>query len=43
MIDKRNRFAYAGMAAVVMGLGLLCRKISDVLPDISMQATHCGR
>ncbi|MCY8512237.1 DUF2809 domain-containing protein [Bacillus atrophaeus] len=34
MIDKRNRFAYAGMAAVVMGLGLLSRKILDVLPDV---------
>ncbi|QYG88124.1 ribosomal maturation YjgA family protein [Bacillus atrophaeus] len=34
MIDKRNRFAYAGMTAVVMGLGLLSRKIPDVLPDV---------
>ncbi|MCG8395666.1 DUF2809 domain-containing protein [Bacillus atrophaeus] len=34
MIDKRNRVAYAGMAAVVMGLGLLSRKIPDVLPDV---------
>ncbi|MCY9159909.1 DUF2809 domain-containing protein [Bacillus atrophaeus] len=34
MIDERNRFAYAGMTAVVMGLGLLSRKIPDVLPDV---------
>ncbi|MED4787739.1 DUF2809 domain-containing protein [Bacillus atrophaeus] len=34
MIDERNRFAYAGMTAVVMGLGLLSRKIPDVLPDL---------